>query len=257
MRSMTDETMLRALARRLEIAARLEADPGTAGDDLLDGLAAIATAAMDAQAASIAIHDAETGRLVFVAAAGPAAGDVVGLSIAADAGIAGYAFSTGQPLAVSEASADPRFDRTVAAATGYLPGTLLATPLADDEGTVGVLEVLDRRGGPFTLADLDLASTIASAVTVAVRRRSLPSDASALLRASLAGLGHLAGDDDPADAAVMEALVAAATDGLVRDDDPTWRLVDRLAGLHRVDPASVELATDWVDALLRRRGPGR
>ena len=137
---------------------------------------------MDAQAASVAVHDAATERLVFVAAAGPAAGDVVGLSIAADAGIAGYAFSTGQPMAVAEVSADPRFDRTVAAATGYVPGTLLATPLADDDGTVGVLEVLDRRGGPFTLADLDLAATVAQAVTVAVRRRALAHDGADLVR---------------------------------------------------------------------------
>ena len=49
-------------------------------------------------------------------------------------GIAGYAFSTGQPLAVADVAQDPRFDRTVAESTGYVPRSLLATPLVDDAG---------------------------------------------------------------------------------------------------------------------------
>ena len=38
------------------------------------------------------------------------------------------------------------------------------------------------------------------------------------------------------------------------DDDPTWRLVDRIAALRDVDPESIDLAVDWLDALLRHRG---
>ena len=33
------------------------------------------------------------------------------------------------------------------------------------------------------------------------------------------------------------------------------RLADRIARLRGVDPESVELAVDWLDALLRRQGP--
>ncbi|MGP1675392.1 MAG: GAF domain-containing protein [Candidatus Limnocylindrales bacterium] len=247
------DTVLAAVVRRLAAA---EAIGGSAHDAVLPALAQAAVAVLDAQAASIAVHDPSTDRLVFLAAAGPAAGDVVGLSIEPSTGIAGYAFTTGQPLAVADVAADPRFDRAVADATGYVPNTLLATPLADAAGTVGVLEVLDRRGGTFTLRDLDIAAALAGAATAAVRAGRMERDAGTLLRRSLAALLTQAGA--PFDEAALDDLVARAAGTIsTDDDDPTWRLADRIARLRSVDPESIELAVDWLDALLRRssRGP--
>lgn len=256
---MTDDRAVRALlaavARRLDVAERLDADPA---DDLLTAIAATAAAALDAQAASIAIHDPTTDRLVFAAAAGPAAGSVVGLAIDAGAGIAGYAFTTGQPLAVADAAEDPRFDPSVAAATGYVPSTLLAAPLSDDQGTVGVLEALDRRGGTFTLHDLDVATAIAREATIAVRARRDRRDARTLLRESLAalfrdGVGHDTDDGSALDDAAIDELVSTATRDLdPPQEDPRWRLTDRIARLRDADPSSIDLASDWLDALLKR-----
>ena len=231
-----------------------------ADDALLTAIVGTATVVLDAQAASIAAHDQAGDRLVFVASAGPSSGDVVGLEIDAAAGIAGYAFTTGQQLAVADVAADPRFDRTVADATGYVPGSILATPLSDAEGIVGVLEVLDRRGGPFTLRDLEVAAALAREATIAVRSRRSAVDAAGLLRGALTALA--ASDREQPDAhlldeATVEALVRDATSALATDpDDPTWRLVDQIARLRDVDPDSVALVADWLDALLRRRGPG-
>ena len=244
---MTDDRAVRALlaavARRLDVAERLDGDPA---DDLLTAIAATAVAALDAQAASIAIHDPTTDRLVFAAAAGPAAGGVVGLAIDAGAGIAGYAFTTGQPLAVADAAEDPRFDPSVAAATGYVPSTLLAAPLADAQGTVGVLEALDRRGGTFSLRDLDIATAIARVATIAVRARRVRRDARTLLRDGV-------GDESAPDDAAIDELVSSATRDLdPGTDDPRWRLTDRIARLRDADPGSIDLASDWLDALLKR-----
>jgi signal transduction protein with GAF and PtsI domain len=222
---------------------------------------------LDAQAASVAVHDPTDDRLIFIASAGPAGGDVVGLRIDPAAGIAGYAFTTGQQLAIADVTADARFDRTIADATGYVPGSILATPLTDAEGTIGVLEVLDRRGGTFTLRDLEVAAAFATAATMVVRRRRSAVDAAALLRGALAAVAAAARDDaetadEDLDAAAIDVLVSDATQALwTDDDDPTWRLADRIARLRDVDPAAIELAADWLDALLRRRdadgrGPG-
>jgi GAF domain-containing protein len=247
--------LLAAVARRLEAADRID---GTPTDDLLSAIAATAVTALEAQAASIAIHDPTADRLVFAAAAGPASGGVVGLAIDAGAGIAGYAFTTGQPLAVAEATADPRFDPTVAEATGYVPSTLLAAPLSDDAGTIGVLEALDRRGGSFTLRDLDVAGALAREATIAVRAGQARRDAATLLRESLAGLLGDPAAAGPADGAAIDELVSRATADLATsDDDPRWQLADRIARLRDADPASLELAVDWLDALLRRAGPRR
>lgn len=255
---MTDDGAVRALlaavARRLDAIDRLAAAPS---DDLLSAIAATAVTALDAQAASIAVHDPATDRLVFAAAAGPAAGGVVGITIDASTGIAGYAFSTGQPLAVADAAADPRFDRSVAEATGYVPSTLLAAPLADESGTVGVLEALDHRaGGSFTLRDLDIATAIAREATIVIRAGGAHRDASILLRDAFAALMR-DGEGESMDAATIDELVSEATTNLASgEDDARWRLIDRIARLRDVDPESLELAADWLDALLRRTGQG-
>jgi GAF domain-containing protein len=249
---------LAAVARRLDAASRIAP---AADDALLTAIVETASVVLDAQAASIAIHEPATDHLVFVASAGPFAGDVVGLEIDAASGIAGYAFTTGQQLAVADVTADPRFDRVVAEATGYTPTSLLATPLSDAAGTVGVLEVLDRRGGSFTMRDLEIAGTLAREATIAVRHGRAARDAAALLRGALTGL--VARDAGPAGGAVLdqtaiEALVSDATLGLSTDpDDPTWRLADQIARLRDVDPDSIGLAADWLEALLRRRAPDR
>jgi GAF domain-containing protein len=248
-------TALVAVARRLDAMARIVP---AADDALLTAIVGSATVVLDAQAASIAIHDPTRDRLVFVASAGPSSGDVVGLEIDAAAGIAGYAFATGQQLAVADVAADPRFDRSVADATGYVPGSILATPLSDAEGTVGVLEILDRRGGTFTLRDLEVAAALAGEATIVMRTRRSAGDAAGLLRGALVALA--ANDGDGAgrpslDEVTIEVLVSAATAGLSADsDDPTWRVADQIARLREVDPDSVGLVADWLDALLRRRG---
>jgi GAF domain-containing protein len=208
---------------------------------------------LESQAASIALHDPAADRLVFTAAAGPAAGDIVGMSIEPGTGIAGYVFTTGQPLAVADVAADPRFERSVAEASGYVPSSLLAVPVTNETGTIGVLEALDRRGGTFSLRDLDVATSIAGLAAIAIRRGRVHVDARVLLTETLS---ELVADPDATapDAAAVEALVSRATDGLARDDDPTWALTDRIARLRDVDPDAVELAVDWLDALLRHRG---
>lgn len=247
---------LLAVARRLAAADRLAAAGSAADEPLLTAVARTATVVLEAQAASIALHHPADDRLVFVAAAGPAAGDIVGLGIDASAGIAGYAFSTGQPLAVADVAADPRFDRTIAEATGYVPRSLLATPLVDEQGTLGVLEVLDRRDGTFSLRDLDLAATLAAEATIIVRRSQAGRDATQLLRGalvSLAAADRPTADGAPAPPVDIEAIVSEIAARLADEaGDPTWRLADQLARLIDSDPDRLELAVDWLDALLRR-----
>jgi GAF domain-containing protein len=245
------DAVLAAVARRLAAADRLRPDTR---DELLEAVAGLAVSALEAQAASIALYDAVADRLVFIAAAGPAAGTVVGIAIEPAVGIAGYAFTTGQSLAVADVATDPRFDRAVAEATGYVPSTLLAVPLTDATGSIGVLEVLDRRGGSFSLRDLDLATSIAGLATAAVRRGQIRRDATVLLEAALRDLLRGAGDADAvgADAPGIDELVSRATADLADEDDPTWALADRIARLRDADPDAIGLAIEWLDVVIRR-----
>jgi GAF domain-containing protein len=255
------QAVLVAIAGRTEAAGRLE-PPGRMA--VLHSIVETAAALFHAEAASLALYDAASDQLVFQVSAGARGPGIVGVGIASHEGVAGYVFSTGQPLAVADVTADPRFGRHVAERTGYVPRSLLAVPLVDDGGTVGVLEVLDRRETDATgLRDIELATILASQAAVAIRATRLEHDTASLLRDVLGALvdPDRAGGIAP-DTAALEELVIRGTEALgTSEEDPVWRLADRLARLRVADPAEIELLVDVVEALIvraeRRRAGGR
>jgi GAF domain-containing protein len=238
---------LRALAARVEAADRLSPPSSTA---ILRSIVDATVALFDAEAASIALHDPATDRLVFEVAAGAQGQGVVGLAIEPTQGVAGYVFSTGQPIALADVAGDARFGRVTAEQTGYVPRSLVAVPLADDDGVLGVLEVLDRRGAAtFDLHDVELAGIFARQATVAIRATRVERDTAALLRKVVSAVGSAEGD--------VDAIVSAATSDLADADDPLWALADDIARLRRADPGQLELVRELLAVLIRRGERGR
>jgi GAF domain-containing protein len=248
---------LRAIARRVAVAERLES-PG--GEAILRSVVDAAARLIHAEAASIALHDPSSGRLVFRVAAGEQGQGVVGLSVEPGEGVAGYVFSSGEPLAIGETTVDPRFRRDAAERTGYVPRSLLAVPLADEAGIIGVLEVLDRRdGAAFDLADVEAATVFARQATVAIRATRLERDTAQVLRAALVTLDAAAPDGSVLGEDQVEEIVAAATvelDGQGDRDAESgiWRLADAVARARDAAPEQVALVSDILDALARRAG---
>jgi len=246
--------LLRAATLRAEAARRVL---GEGLEALLRSIVEATAALFEAEAASIALYDPESNRLVFRVAAGEQGQGVVGQAIPIDQGVAGYAFSTGQAIALSDVARDPRFAGQVAARTGYVPRSLLAVPLIDGDRTIGVLEVLDKRAAPtFSLRDIELAGVFARQAAVAISATRIERDTRALIAAVLV---ELAGDalDGPTAAAAAEAVVAAATEDLDRGDDThLWALADRVARLRRADSDQLDLLTELLDVLVRRTEAG-
>jgi GAF domain-containing protein len=237
---------LEAVAARAAAAGRLEPP---AGEAVLRSVVEAVVALFEAQAASIALPDHEADRLVIRVAAGPAGAGAAGLGFHASEGIAGYVFTTGQPLAVADVATDPRFDRQTAESTGYVPRSILAVPLLGDEGTIGVLEVLDRRGdGATGLRDLEVASLFARQAVVAIRAGRFERDTAELLRLTLARLAA----DPEADRAAIGDAVAAVAAGLDEDDGGLWALADAVARARSAAPDQVALIVEILDALARR-----
>ena len=122
--------------------------PGTAVPAAQHGLVTtavgIARRAFGAAACSVALLDDDGEHLVFVAAEGDGAAEVVGVRLPVSTGIAGWVVSSGQPIAVDHVEQDPRFARDVAESTGYVPRTILAAPVETADSVLGVIEVLDR-----------------------------------------------------------------------------------------------------------------
>ena len=242
--------LLRAAAWRAEAARRLLGEPLEA---LLRSIVDATVALFQAEAASIALFDAESNRLVFRVAAGDQGQGVVGQAIPIDQGVAGYTFSTGQAVALSDVAHDPRFAGGVAARTGYVPRSLLAVPLIDGDHTIGVLEVLDKRdAATFSLRDVDLAGVFARQAAVAINATRIERDTRSLLATVLVELAGEALDRETAEAAADE-VAAAATEDLDRGDEThLWALAERVARLRRADPEQLDLLAELLDVLVRR-----
>jgi len=208
--------LLRELGRRASVARGLR---GETQLRLLRSILDAAVALFNASAASIALES--DGELEFVVAAGEQGQGVVGVRVPPGQGLVGYVFQSGEPIALGDTAADPRFGRRVAEQTGYVPRTILAVPLTTGEETVGVLEVLDRRGGVFSGDDLALASVFARQAALAIDATRVERDVARLWARVLEG------NDVVADGDELDAFARAAAD--VDPGDDFWRLVDVVA----------------------------
>ena len=239
---------LRAIGLRSDLARRLTPD---AGERVLRSVVDATVALFQAEAASIALYDATTDRLVFRVAAGEQGQGVVGLAVPPDQGLVGHVYTSGQALAISDVRADPRFGRAFAESTQYVPRSIVAVPLTDAHGTVGVLEVLDKRDeAAFSLRDIELASVFARQAAVAISATRVERDVSELLGTVLAGLVGSTGAPSDVAGPVVGELVAAATSELDRDDTSRlWALVEQIARVRAATPDQLALVTDLLAVL--------
>jgi len=245
-----------AAARRSDVGRRLQGDIETR---LLQSIVDATVQLFDAEAASIALFEQDPDRLEFRVAAGEQGAGAIGLTVPPTQGIVGFVYSTGQALSLSDVANDPRFNRGAAEQTGYVPRSIAAAPLLDEQGTVGVLQVLDKRGSPtFSLRDMELIAVFAGQATVAIGAARVQRDTESLLQGVLQHIGP------EMDADAVEALVAAGTQGLDADDEaPFWRLVDQVSRLRSLTDRETALLADVLDVVAshatrsRRTGYGR
>jgi GAF domain-containing protein len=208
--------IVRAGAERAAVAGRLHPD----GEQrLLQSIVDATVRLFDAEAVDRPFERNRSARVS--AAAGPQGAGAIGR--VAELRARRLVYSTGQAIALSDVASDPRFDRTTAEKTGYVPRSIAAVPLTDEQGTHGVLQVLDKRGSAtFDLRDMELigvfAAQAATAIAVTRAQRELPQ----LLRAAFSrATGNGLTD------AQLDALIAAASDDMDLDSDsPYWRLAD-------------------------------
>src|SRR5688572_22386467 len=242
---------LRLAARRSSVARRLDAD---AEQTLLQTIVEATVTLFEAEASSIALFERDPDRLEFRVAAGAQGAGAIGLSVPPTRGIVGYVFSTGQPLALSDVMTDPRFDRATAERTGYVPRSIAAVPLVDDEQTVGVLQVLDKHTSPtFSLRDMELLAVFARQAATAIRAARVQRDTGKLLRSVLAELGQGEVSDEG-----VEQLVSAATAELDRDEEaPFWQLVDRIGRLRALSDREIRLVSDILEVIADHASRGR
>ena len=169
----TISAFARALGERLEsqgasLALSLPRDSGPARS-LIEMVVRTAAGIFDAAAASIALVDRITNELVYQAAWGAGAKEIVGVRLPEGKGIAGSVVQAGEGVAVPDCRNDPRFAAQIAAGTGYVPYTMVVVPLIQHGRPVGVMSVLDRRdGGPYGPDDVVKAQLFADLALAAL-----------------------------------------------------------------------------------------
>lgn len=180
---------------------------------LLQSIVDVARAIFDAEASSVFLYDEDADELVFEAVSGQGGDTLVGTRFPSSTGIAGFALVTRQPLVVDDLSNDPRFSRDRAASTGYVPNSIVASPLLHDERALGVLSVLDRNAErPFGVAELELLSRFSTQAAIGLdlllrarrARSALAGEGSAALVARVASL--LDQDEGDEGVRLLEAL---------------------------------------------------
>ncbi len=136
---------------------------------LLEAVVHAAAGVFEAAASSIALLDPGDGHLTYVAAWGAGASETLGLELTRGEGIAGAAAESGKAQIVPRCRTDSRFAVQVARSTGYVPYTMLVVPLRRAGATIGVLSLLDRRGGdPFGPDDVPRAELFAEVASASL-----------------------------------------------------------------------------------------
>lgn len=89
-------------------------------------------------------------------------------------GIAGSSFTSGDTINIPDAYADSRFNPEIDKKTGYRTNSILCMPVVNKEGTrIGVTQVLNKRGGPFTATDEKRLRAFSSQVSIALENAKL------------------------------------------------------------------------------------
>src|SRR3989338_11150438 len=134
-------------------------------DEVLNALVEMTTAQLNAARGSLFLNDPATNELYTRAAQGNMQREI---RILNTSGVAGFVFTSGEPLIIHDAYSDLRFNRSVDEQTGFVTQNILGVPFKTLKGEViGVAQTLNKHKGKFTRQDLRLLEAMTSQGTLA------------------------------------------------------------------------------------------
>jgi diguanylate cyclase (GGDEF)-like protein len=107
--------------------------------------------------------------LYFVATFGPSGPNLLGKSLAADRGVVGRVYRTGEPYLMDDPGRDPNFYTHFDQSHRFTTTTLIAVPVRIERTVCGVLELVNRADGQaYTARDLALLEIFARYTSVSI-----------------------------------------------------------------------------------------
>ena len=141
--------------------------------EVLDNAMKYVEVLMDAEASSIFEVDYERDELVFRLARGKEGDKAREVRLSMDEGIAGCVAHDGEPLLVADVSKDKRFTSRVDEYTGFKTRSIACVPIKHKGRLIGVLEVLNKRGGAFEEEDLEVLTVVSNQIGIAMENARL------------------------------------------------------------------------------------
>jgi len=172
------QTMERMLAARQEELAFLDKVGDLTSDlDLGTLLTRVVTEAarmLQAGRATLFLNDEKKGELFSRVAMGESLGEI---RFPNTEGIAGLVFTTGRAVNIPHAYADLRFNPAFDKRTGYFTRSILCVPIVNKAGkTIGVTQVLNKEGGPFTDEDEKRLKVFSTQLAISLENAKLFDD---------------------------------------------------------------------------------
>src|SRR5262245_15856515 len=127
-------------------------------DHQLPRLIELIADALDAERATLFLHDADAGELFSRVAGGDGVSEI---RMAQNIGIAGSVFGSGIGEIIDDVYRDARFNPEIDRQTGYRTRSILCVPLRNRaDQVIGVSQVLNKRSDGFTAIDMALMEAI-------------------------------------------------------------------------------------------------
>ena len=168
-RQQREEAMLLEIS--ISIVAEIHLDP------LLLKIMTAATQLLGADRGTLFLYDTASHELFSRVAGGITREEI---RFPADSGIAGECFSSGHVINIADAYSDPRFNAEFDRHTGYRTHSMLCMPIvARGERKIGVMQILNRKGGAFGSADERRLRAFSAQAAVAIENAQLFEEVSA------------------------------------------------------------------------------
>jgi len=161
-------------ARRALVEASVRLNSLLSLPELLAATMKTASDLMGAETSSILVLDESGRELTIAVATGKPGESVTEMRVPADQGIAGWVLKNGKAAVVNDVKKDKRFYAQIDRGSGFSTRSILAVPLRIRDRAIGVVEVINKKGGSgFSARDEETASALAAQAAVAIENARL------------------------------------------------------------------------------------
>jgi len=120
---------------------------------------------------SLLLKEQDSNKLKFAVAIGEGSKKLIGKTLLADEGIAGWIAANKEAVLTDDVDNDPRFSDRVDGFTGFKTKSIIGVPLVSGQTVFGVIELINKLDGkPFSEFELKILTTIADFAAIAIEK---------------------------------------------------------------------------------------